>query len=152
MPTLTAAAQAMAFVGMIGVVLAAIGASVLFAVRRRRTVAEAALVVAGGTVALYAALLLVIGATSRTRVIAPGAGKAFCEIDCHVVYAVTSAYDSADGVMVTVREEFDGASVSTRRGDAPMQPGVRRFALLDTSGRRWAPTGVRMLDSAHAAR
>lgn len=148
MPTLTAAAQALAFVGMIGIVLAAIGAAVLYALRRRRNVAEGALVVAGGTMALYAALLLIIGATSRTRVIAPGEGKAFCEIDCHVLYDVTSAYDSADGIMVTVREQFDGTSVSRRRGDAPMQPGSRRFALLDTSGRRWTPTAMRMLDSA----
>jgi len=148
MPTLSAAAQALAFVGALGLVLCGLGAALLFTLIGRRVPAQRSLAVALLVSVSYTLLLFAVGAASKPRLIAHGDVKPFCEIDCHVVYGITSAYDSANNVVLTVREQFDGASVSRSRGDAPMHPGTRRFALVDTSGRAWRPTRVHMLDSA----
>ncbi len=148
MSSLWSALQALVFVGSLGLLLSLLGASVLFALIRRRTWAIWTAAAAGSLVSAYAFMLLMAGAVSQQRVIPHGDAKAFCEIDCHVAYEVTSAYDSANNVVLTVREEFDPGSISRTRGDAPLHPGGRVFALVDADGRRWPPARVRMLDSA----
>lgn len=149
----TAILQTLAFVGAAGLVLCTLAATVLLLVSGRQLWAQRALAACGLLVSGYVVLLLFVSVTSRPLVLARGESKRFCEIDCHVAYAITSAHagresDAADSMLLTVREEFDASSISPRRGDAPMHPGTRRFALVDSSGRRYAPERVRSLDDA----
>lgn len=106
-------------------------------------------VVAGVSVAgLYAMAMLFASATSRTQTLASGDSKVFCEIDCHVRFAVTDSRRDRSTLVVTVREYFDETSISERRGDAPLYPGGRRFALVNRSGEQISAVRVRELTPA----
>lgn len=148
MSTLAATAQTLAFLAAIAAVLLAAAAAVVFVMLRRRAWAMRA-VVAGGLVAsLYAITLLAFGVASPAVNLSPGERKVFCEVDCHVAYEITEGYKDSDTLVLSVRELFDANSVSSRRGDAPLYPGSRRFALVDARGHQWSPVRVRMTDSA----
>jgi hypothetical protein len=148
MSTMAAALQALAFLGTVATVLAAGAATMLFAMLGRALWAKRAAVVGAGVVTAYAFALFAVGVVSPAIVLPPGERKAFCEIDCHVVYEITGGGQRVDTVTVTVRELFDPASISPRRGDGLLHPGSRQFALVDDDGRRWPPTSIRMLSSA----
>lgn len=145
--TLGAIAQVLAFLGTAATVALSLAAALLLVLLHRADWARRAL--AGGALLAggYALVLLVVGASARTRVLGAGQPKAFCEIDCHVVYEVIASSPNDSGrYAVTVRELFDPESISPRRGDGPLTPGTRYFALVDDTGRRYEPTSVRMLD------
>ena len=148
MSTLAATAQVLAFLGTVAFVLSAGAAALVFVMLRRRVWAGRAVLAGGFIASLYAATLLAFGVASPAVNLPPGERKVFCEVDCHVTYDITGGYNDSDTLVLTVRELFDPNSVSPRRGDAPMNPGARRFALVDSKGREWAPVRIRMKDRA----
>ncbi len=145
--TLGAIVQVLAFLGTAAAIALSLAATVLLVLLHRAGWAKRAF--AGGALIAgsYAVILLVVGASAGTRVLGVGHAKAFCEIDCHVVYdVIASLPDDSGRYAVTVRELFDAESISPRRGNGLLTPGTRHFALVDGSGRRYEPTSVRMLD------
>jgi hypothetical protein len=134
------------------ILLAGVGLGAL-AMGRRRVAALSAAAAVGVPVA-YGALLLGASAVSHTTVLAPGAEKYFCEIDCHLAYAVTATARraaittpqgpvTAQGVfyLVTVRTRFDpNTTSSSRPRNAPLTPNPRAVWLVDGAGRRFAPS------------
>ncbi len=102
---------------------------------------------------LYITLLLGGGLLSRGRVLPVAAEKYFCELDCHLAYAVTqvSVVDSlGSGTavqkpsgrfwLVTVRTRFDQNTISARRSlTEPTWPAPRRIALVSAEGERYSP-------------
>jgi hypothetical protein len=148
MTTLAALLQALAFLGTIALSLGVLAFALIAAMRGARTWARRGVALGLGLPAAYAVVLLAVGALSDDRAIPPGATKAFCEFDCHVVYDIDAASVAPDGtVRVTVREAFDRASISPGRGDAPLTPGGRLFALVDEAGHAWAPDSRHDLDA-----
>lgn len=148
MSTLAATAQTLAFLATIAALLLAGAGAVVFVMLRRRAWAMRAVVAGGLVAALYAVALLAFSVASPAVNLAPGERKVFCEVDCHVAYEITEGYKDSDTLVLSVRELFDASSVSSRRGDEPLYPGSRRFALVDANGREWAPLRIRTSDTA----
>jgi hypothetical protein len=109
------------------------------------------LVILAVLIAGYGATLVGASTASKTYELAPGQEKYFCEIDCHIAYAVTGveksktigtglAQATAAGVFYTVnlRTRFDEHTISPTRGDAPLQPAPRVVTLLDDQGREYS--------------
>ena len=133
-----------------GLVLGALAASVLVAwAARQHNVAGwllASLVLVGGT---YASLLLGFSLLSCEKTLAPGEWKYFCEVDCHLAYAVADVSTvktlgpaarptTAQGTfyVVTLKTWFDERTISPRRPrDLPLTPDPREVAVIDEQGR-----------------
>lgn len=148
MTTLSALLQALAFLGTATLTVATLAFALVAAVRGSRTWALRGAAAGIGLPALYAVVLVSVGILSADQELPLGATKAFCEFDCHVLYDVDAVMVDAGGVLhVTVREAFDRESISPGRGDAPLMPGGRTFALIDEAGHAWAPTARRDLDA-----
>jgi hypothetical protein len=145
---------ALAFLGAgFLLVCAAVGSGVAFAARRVRL--ARALGGAGLAVAVvYATLLVGAGLLSRDRTLAPGERKYFCEMDCHIAYAVT-AVEAPDARTraVTVRTWFDPGTIASFRGNGPLAPGPRTVYAVDEAGRRYdpSPAATRAWESAHGS-
>ena len=99
----------------------------------------------------YVILLCGVSLASSEKVLPVGAWKYFCEIDCHIGYAVagidrTGALGpemrrtSLHGKFIVVRLKvrFDEHSISPNRGDGPLTPNARRVVLVDGNGRAYA--------------
>lgn len=78
-----------------------------------------------------------------------GQEKYFCEIDCHLAYAVTEVRtvpsigtERAAGVfyLVTLRTRFDSTTISSRRGLEPLAPNPHSLVVLDADGHRYLPS------------
>ena len=97
-------------------------------------------------VSAYAALFLLASLTSKDRVLGPNEEKHICEVDCHLAYSVvgvktaqTLGGRTARGTfyVVTVKVRFDGTTISSHRGMAPLTPNSRYVAIVDGEGRRY---------------
>jgi hypothetical protein len=119
----------------------------------RKILIVGVILAAGYSGALFAASL-----GSHEWNLEPGAEKYFCEIDCHVAYAVVGAAKAktigpdngkiaARGTfyIVSVRTRFDEATISPRRGDSPLEPGPRRVTLVDAAGNSYAASETGLL-------
>jgi len=148
MSTMMATAQVLAFLGTAAMVLAACVGALVFAMLGRRFWARRAAILGVAAATAYTLALVGFGLVSPSVVLPQGARKAFCEIDCHVVYEITGGGHRGDTIMVTVRELFDPESIASRRGNAPLHPGSRQFALIDETGTRWRPVNVRSTGTA----
>jgi hypothetical protein len=86
-------------------------------------------------------------------VLPPGERKYFCEIDCHLAYAVTRVEQTGEigppenrrrtrGSFWIVRLEtwFDPATISAHRGNAPLHPDPCRVIALDEKGGEHSPS------------
>jgi len=150
---LLAPLSALAFLGAgAGSILLVLTSGALLAAGRRRW-AVRALGGAAGVLVLYLITLAGFSATSRTRVLAPGEEKYFCELDCHLAYSVREVRrvprlgDADTGPrargtfwLVTLRTRFDPTTVSPRRpAGALLQPNPRSVSVVDASGRRYDP-------------
>ncbi|MBD0371059.1 MAG: hypothetical protein ICV60_09515 [Pyrinomonadaceae bacterium] len=106
-----------------------------------------------GCVAIYLGLMFVFSLMSGEKVLARGEEKHFCEIDCHLAYAVTDVLKTrsvgasqnqatARGIfyVVTVRTRFDEQTISSGRGDAPLTPNSRVLSVRDAQGRSYGPS------------
>src|SRR5260370_3496642 len=137
-----------AFVGGSSVALLAIGAALI---ARRRELVRRFTLGLGAAWVLYGAGFFIAALTSRDVVLAPGAEKHLCEIDCHLAYSVVGVRTTptlgsgavrqhARGVfrVVTIRVRFDSATMSPHRGMAPLWPGEHRIDLADGAGSHYA--------------
>ena len=96
---------------------------------------------------LYFGLLLGFSASSHDRALALGQEKYFCEIDCHLAYAVVDVKSQLRGeskdYVVTLRTRFDETTISPQRPkDAPLLPSPREVRMIDSSGRTYEPTST----------
>ena len=130
----------------VGAVLAGVTLTILYAfarVTKREPFARITLRVLLGGVGLYLLLFLGASVSSHSRVLAVGAEKHICEIDCHLAYAVaaTKSEPLPTGQVrhtVTVRVRFDEETISSRRPrDATLTPNSRYVALVDDAGRQY---------------
>ena len=145
---IAAMAQILALLGTAASVVLAFAGTVVLVLLGRTHWARLTALSGASLAALYAALLFLASATSHTTVLPKGATKVFCEIDCHVAFDVPDgARRDGDTVTITVRESFDLASISERRGNGALTPGVRRMVLVDDAGTRYAPTQVQGLST-----
>src|SRR5262245_37021708 len=98
------------------------------------------------TVVLYAGVLLADSALSQERTLERGEKKYFCEIDCHLAYSVEDVeisdalgapsrpvHASGRWHVVRLKTWFDPATISPRRGDAPLMPNPRVAYIRDAS-------------------
>src|SRR5580765_2766424 len=142
-----APAVVLLFLGTAALVLAATAALVWTGLRRRFR--QALRLVEGIAVilVLYTGALLAFSLTSREKILEPGQRKYFCEVDCHLAYAVVgvatartlgppSSPATARGnyYVVTVRTWFDEKTISPRRGNAPLWPNPLRFLAAYDGG------------------
>lgn len=122
-----------------------------------RLVALAGTLAAGG----YGTLLLLAAFTTGETTLGPGEEKHFCELDCHLAYAVvdvgrtaTLGTASAEGTfyVVTLRVRFDETTTSaTRPATAPLWPNPRWTIVRDAEGRRYRPSldGLAAFEALH---
>ncbi|HKS83167.1 MAG TPA: hypothetical protein VJR23_16805 [Candidatus Acidoferrales bacterium] len=109
------------------------------------------LVVLAVLIAGYGATLVGASTFSHNYDLSPGQEKYFCEIDCHIAYAVMGVEKSktigtgpaeatAAGMFYTVnlRTRFDEHTISPTRGDGPLQPSPRLVTLVDDQGREFS--------------
>lgn len=107
------------------------------------------LVIAGA----YLAAILIFSLASHEKVLAPGAEKHFCEVDCHLAYSIAGTRQSktlgnppsqttAQGnyTVVTIKTRFDETTTSLRRGDALLYPNSRVLTLVDEHGNKYSPS------------
>jgi hypothetical protein len=127
---LEAAVGVLGFLGT-GLLLCVAALVVLYLLARGRRAAAGHVLLAGtGLCVAYAGLLVLFSAASTERVLARGAEKHFCEIDCHLAYSVAGVRQAqtlgpparparARGVfyVVTVKTRFDEQTISPTRGD-----------------------------------
>ena len=96
---------------------------------------------------LYFGLLLGFSASSHDRALALGQEKYFCEIDCHLAYAVvdvkTQLRGDSNDYVLTLRTRFDETTISRQRPkDAPLGPSPREVGIIDSSGRAYEPVST----------
>jgi hypothetical protein len=133
----------LAVVGFLGACVGlflAVAAVVIFWLARKRRFARYALVTTGAGIVVYFALLFAFSAGSRASTLARGQEKYFCEIDCHLAYAVmdvsTRSVGSLSDYVVTLRTRFDETTISPHRPkDAPLMPSPREVQVIDSEGR-----------------
>lgn len=116
---------------------------VIARVTKREPVARITLRLLAGGAGVYVVLFLLASLTSRNRVLAVGAEKHICEIDCHLAYSVaaTKSEPLPNGLVrhtVTVKVRFDEETISSHRPrDATLQPNRRYVALIDAQGHQY---------------
>src|SRR6266853_344260 len=128
-----------------------------------------------GLLILVAALTLVGSLVARKfrfakfvliamKVIARGAEKHFCEIDCHLAYSITNVrqtktlgtaanQSTAQGVytIVTLKTRFDETTIAPWRGNGLLYPNSRVLTLVDERGSQHAPTALPALEATPAS-
>lgn len=104
---------------------------------------------------LYLAVLLIFSFASREQVLARGAEKHFCEIDCHLAYSITEVRESktlgaapnqvtANGTfrLITIKTRFDETTIGRNRGDSLLYPNSRVVTISDESGKEYFPSAA----------
>ncbi len=113
--------------------------------------------------AIYIGGVLLFSFASSEQMLARGAEKHFCEIDCHLAYSIADVTESirpgnapnqADAASVyyaiTIKTRFDETTISSSRGGALLYPNGRVLTVIDGSGRKYLPSieGQRALEQA----
>ena len=158
---LEAAVGALGFLGTGALLLLAVLSVLVLLLKGRRGAAAGVLLVALGLVIAYGGLLLIFSLASTEKVLARGAEKHFCEIDCHLAYSVAdvrqtqslgppSAPVTTRGTfyVVTIKTRFDAETISAHRGDGSLTPNSRVATVIDEQGREYQPSiaGQRALE------
>jgi hypothetical protein len=135
--------QVMAFLGSAMVAGVLVLATVYGFLRRKSWAKRSLAILAAGCV-VYFGTLFVFSAVSHDATLVRGNEKYFCEIDCHLAYAVMDVTSIGEGpsqaLAVTVRTRFDENTISPHRPkDAPLTPGPREVVLVEANGRRHFP-------------
>jgi hypothetical protein len=143
----------LAFLGTVGVLILCAFTVLVGAFRKSSStvlggIGAGAIILVG-----YASILFGLSLLSRDVEIVPGAWKYFCELDCHLAYAIGGTYVvtsvgpemqsvSANGrfAIVQIKTWFDPATISPQRGDGPLTPNGRAITLVDDRGRKFAPS------------
>ncbi len=115
----------------------------------KRDWAKGALAIAVILAGSYFAILIAFSLKSHERVLRVGEQKYFCEMDCHEAYAVAEVSTrktlgppgneiAAKGkfYVVAVKVWFDERTISSRRGNGPLDPNPHEATIVDQSGRR----------------
>lgn len=125
--------------------------------------ASLAIAVIGGA---YLLALLGFSLSSNEQLLARGAEKHFCELDCHLAYSVTDVRDAktigegerqvtAAGIfrLVTIQTRFDPETIGSNRGDSLLYPNSRSVSITDAGGNEYFPAAAaeKVLDATHAA-
>src|SRR5713101_7131783 len=149
---LAAPAGVLAFLGTGLLILVAaltlVGSLVARKFRFAKVVLIALLVIAG----IYVGAMLAFSLAGREKVLARGAEKHFCEIDCHLAYSITNVrqtktlgtaanQSTAQGVytIVTIKTRFDETTIAPWRGNGLLYPNSRVLTLVDERGSKHAP-------------
>ena len=132
------------FLAACGRLFVAAAAVLIFWFARKPKFARVAGTAVGIGGVLYFGLLLGFSASSHDRALALGQEKYFCEIDCHLAYAVVDVKSEMRGnskhYVVTLRTRFDETTISAQRPmDAPLLPSPREVRVIDSSGRSYEP-------------
>ena len=160
---LEAALGVLGFLGscVVLLILSLVAVHALVKGRGRRFVLS--LTASGVWLMIYLCLMLVFSLASSDKALARGEEKHFCELDCHLAYAVTDVQKmkavgpeanqaKAEGVfyVVTVRTRFDEETIGRGRGDALLTPNSRIVTVSDARGRVYNPSneGTRALELA----
>lgn len=130
------------FLAACGGLFLAVAAMLIFWFARKPRFARVAGITVGVGGLLYFGLLLGFSASSHDRALAPGQEKYFCEIDCHLAYAVVDVKREPRGewtdYVVTLRTRFDESTISAQRPkDAPLVPSPREVRVIDSLGRAY---------------
>jgi hypothetical protein len=125
----------------------AIAAALIFWFARKPNFARTAAIALGIGAAVYLALLIAFSATSHDTALNRGQEKYFCEIDCHLAYAVikvnTVPEGDANDYTITLRTRFDETTTSPERPkDASLTPAPREVRVIDSYGRTYAPAST----------
>ena len=136
--------------------LTLVGSLVARKFRFAKVVLIAMLVITG----IYAGAMLAFSLAGREKVLARGAEKHFCEIDCHLAYSITNVrqtktlgtaanQSTAQGVytIVTLKTRFDETTIAPWRGNGLLYPNSRVLTLVDERGNQHAPTALPALDA-----
>ena len=152
-PTMISHGAALAMLGAIFVCGASLFAAlVLWLAGHRRGALRTALI-APSMLVLYAVTLVGVSLASRDRVRGRGEEKYFCELDCHLAYAVLDVHSAealGDSVgappargrywVVSLRARFDSTTIASwRPRDVPVVPDTRELVVFDRAGRPYAP-------------
>jgi len=132
------------FLGALVALILAVAALIIFWLARKRKFARYSAVAMGTGLAIYFGLLIAFSLGSHANTLSRGQEKHFCEIDCHLAYAVVDVKTHADAVsndyLVTLRTRFDETTTSPHRPkDAPLTPSPREVWLIDSAGREYSP-------------
>jgi hypothetical protein len=146
----TTVLSVLALAGTTFILICATCLTILAMISKNRLVARMAVGGGAGLAALYAGVLMLVGAASHDRVLPPGAEKYFCELDCHLAYSVTGlrplpqpAESGATMWALTVRTRFDERTISKHRSrEAPLTPNPRRVGLVAADGREYLPLSM----------
>lgn len=133
----------LALLGTAGLTAVLIAGTGFVALRRQRAWALRLAGLAVAVPLLYCGALFGLAALSREIVVPPANEKHFCEIDCHIAYAVTEVRavpkigaTGARGtfLFVTLRTRFDETTIGPHRGNGVLFPNPRSLDLLDARG------------------
>jgi hypothetical protein len=141
----------LAFLGTAFLLILSILVGLVGILRNSRRIALRGIAACVSIVVAYGSVLLGLSLRSHDVELPPGAWKYFCEIDCHIAYAVgtvqvTSApQEELVGrkrdnqiVIVVLKTWFDPATISAHRGNGPLTPSERKIRLIDGGGRQFA--------------
>jgi len=122
---------------------AALAAVMIFWFARKPKFARGTAIVLGFGVVIYSGFLFGFSAGSRSKTLARGQEKYFCEIDCHLAYSIVDVKTQDVGDFtdyeVTLRTRFDQTTTSPNRPkDASLTPSPREVWLIDGNGREYA--------------
>jgi len=152
-PTMISHGAALAMLGAMFLCGASLFAALVLWLAGHRRGAFRTALIAPSVVAIYAVTLVGVSLASRDRVHGRGEEKYFCELDCHLAYAVigvSSAGALGENVgappargrywVVTLRARFDSTTIAAwRPRDVPVVPDTRELVVFDRSGRPYAP-------------
>ncbi|MFN7943191.1 MAG: hypothetical protein U0X73_16495 [Thermoanaerobaculia bacterium] len=136
----------LALLGAAGLLALALASGAWAALSRRARLARRLLLGGVAVVLVYGAALVGVGLATPQRELPVGAEKFFCEIDCHLGYAIEAAAPvpaddrspGADLWTVTVRTRFDPRTTAPwRPREAPLFPNPRRAWVADAAGNRY---------------
>lgn len=130
------------FLAACGGVVLAVASAAIFWFARKPKFARACGAVLGVGAVIYFALLLGFSEASHDTALSLGQEKYFCEIDCHLAYAVTDVQVQQRGdlrhYVVTLRTRFDEKTISPQRPkEAPLVPSPREVRVIDSKGRTY---------------
>lgn len=111
-----------------------------------RARARVILILTLAVVGVYLATTLIFSFASHENVLARGAEKHFCELDCHLAYSIVEKQMPPDQsnprgpYSITIKTRFDETTVSPKRGEGLLYPNSRVLTLIDQSGNRFKPS------------
>ncbi len=136
--TFPAPLSALAFLGMVALLMLSVALGIGFAFARKRQALRAVASVAVIAVMVYGAMVVLFSLASHQVVLASGQEKYFCELDCHIAYSVVSAGYQPDPqvpgdtrYVVELQARFDPTTISPRRGNGPLTPAPHEVTLID---------------------